>query len=74
LPQRSTTERCVVDRFSVSADSSAAAAAHPPASSGAGATGFTEATSGSITQARASAKAWLSRISVGTSTNAGSPT
>ncbi len=74
LPHWSTTERWVVEMPSASPCSSRAAAAQPAASSGAGATGLTDATSGSITQARASAKSWLSSVSVGTSTNAGSPT
>ena len=75
LPHWSTTERCVVEMLSVSA---AAPPRRPPRSrprrAAPGATGSTEATSGSITQARASAKSWLSRVCVGTSTNAGSPT
>src|SRR4051794_23643447 len=72
LPHLSTTERWVVERFSVSGASAAAAAWQPAALSGAAATGFTLATFGLMTHARASAKSWLSRVSVGTSMNAGS--
>ena len=74
LPHWSTTDRCVVETPSVSTRSSNATASQPAASRAPAGTGRIDAKSGSIVQSRASANSWLSSVSVGTSTNAGSPT
>ena len=57
LPHWSTTERCVVDTFSVSGASAAAAAAQPGRVERRGRDRLDRGGSGSIMQARASAKA-----------------